>query len=380
MSVAMPSASYLPLVIVSANSLWNITNFRSKLIEAFEAAGYQVRIAAPPGTAENGKPHFPMTLQSDGLNPFADARLFLSYLRLFLRERPAAYVSFTAKPNIYGALAAGLLNIPAYPNVSGLGTAFIRGGLLQRLLSILYRHAFRRAPRVFFQNPEDCVLFRQRRLVRDDQAVIVPGSGVDLERFRPQPQAVDGPPVFLFVGRLLGDKGVREFVEAARLLKAAGHQCRFQLLGFAGAANRSAIAEAEIAAWAAEGTVEHLGATADVRPHLARASAVVLPSYREGLPRSLLEAAASARPLIATDVAGNREVIVDGVNGLLCEARSSQSLAAACEKFLRLGPEEQGRMGAASRRMVEERFSEEKVIDAYLHALGGALRSRKGGA
>lgn len=376
----MPSATRPSLVIVSANSLWNIANFRSKLLLALEEAGFVVRVAAPAEGSGEREPHFPLVLRSDGLNPFADARLLLSYLRLFRRERPAAYLSFTAKPNIYGALAAGLLAIPAFPNVSGLGTAFIRGGLLQWLLGALYRQAFRRVPRVFFQNAEDRALFVKRGLVTAAQAEVLPGSGVDLHRFRPAPQVRNERAVFLFVGRLLGDKGVREFVDAARILRAAGRSCQFQLLGFLGAANRSAVSENELAGWVAEGTVEYLGATDDVRPFLQQASAVVLPSYREGLPRSLLEAAALARPLIATDVPGNREVVIDGVNGLLCEVRSARSLAQTCERFLQLGPEERSAMGAAARRLVEERFSEEKVIAAYLHALEAVVpKPRIGG-
>lgn len=372
----MPNANRQPVVIVSANSLWNIENFRGNLIAALVRAGYLVTIAAPGSQDSASRSpdlgrHLPLPLRSEGMNPVADAFLFLTYLRIFQQERPAAYLSFTAKPNIYGALAAGLLGIPAVPNVSGLGTAFIRGGMLQRLLSTLYRLAFRKASRVFFQNGEDRALFVKRRLVRAERCQVLPGSGVDLSRFQPRAETIEKRqgPTFLYVGRLLGDKGVREFVEAARLVRARHPECRFQLLGFAGVANRTAITPGEVAGWVEEGTVEYLGGVDDVRPYLAAASAVVLPSYREGLPRSLLEAAAMGRPLIATDVPGNREVVIDGENGLLCEVRSASSLAQACARFLALPAADRRRMGRTSRRMVEERFSEEKVIAAYLDAL-----------
>jgi glycosyltransferase involved in cell wall biosynthesis len=380
------SGAKQPLILVSANSLWNITNFRGRLLEALREAGFRIAVAAPSAREQDGGwpselgAHQEVRIRSDGLNPLADGQLLVSYLRLFRRHRPVVYLSFTAKPNIYGALAAGLLGVPAVANVSGLGTAFIRGGALQLLISVMYRAAFRRAPVVFFQNVEDRNLFVGRRLVRPAQARLLPGSGVDLDRFRPAPP----PPAdaegctFLFVGRLLGDKGVRELVEAARIVKKAHPVTRFQLLGFLGAANRTAISPAELAAWEEEGVVAHLGAAEDVRPFLAAADAVVLPSYREGLPRSLLEAAAMARPLIAADVPGNREVVIPGINGLLCEVRSATSLADALLRFLALSPAEKRRMGENSRRLVEERFSEEKVIAAYLAAIREVTASSRG--
>jgi glycosyltransferase involved in cell wall biosynthesis len=254
------------------------------------------------------------------------------------------------------------------PNVSGLGTAFIRGGPLQMIVTRLYRAGFRRASVVFFQNVEDRQLFVGRRIVRPDQARVLPGSGVDLERFRPAPLAA-GAPVFLFIGRLLRDKGVIEFVEAARSLRSEFPDARFQLLGAVDQGNRTAIRQSEIDAWIAEGVVEHLGTTDDVRPFIAAATAVVLPSYREGLPRSLLEAAAMARPLVASDVPGCRDVVVDGLNGYLCAVRDADSLAAAMRRLAQLPPAQRLAMGEAGRQRVQERFSEALVVRAYLDVL-----------
>lgn len=376
MSHAMAPVGQPRPVLVSANSLWNILNFRGRLLERLSEAGYAVAVAAPSAAGSEGWPadrgtHHEVRISSEGLNPGRDLLLVSAYVRLLRRLRPQIYLSFTAKPNIYGALAAGLVGVPAIPNVSGLGTAFIRGGALQRLISLMYRVAFRRSPVVFFQNAEDRDLFVGKKLVRMSQARLLPGSGVDLVRFQPpsQPRAESGGCTFLFVGRLLGDKGVRELVEAARLVRAVEPLATFQLLGFAGAANRTAIREEELEGWERGGLIQYLGAADDVRPFLTAADAVVLPSYREGLPRSLLEAAAMARPLIATDVPGNREVVVHGTNGLLCEVRSASSLADALLRFIRLAPAEKRRMGEASRRLAEERFSEEKVIAAYLEAI-----------
>ena len=303
-----------------------------------------------------------------GLNPVADLRLVAQYRRILKQLRPAAYLGYTIKPNIYGVHAAGSLGIPAIPNVSGLGTAFIRPGALQQVVTHLYRFAFRRAPVVFFQNDEDRQLFTHRRIVRENQARILPGSGVDLQFFAPAP-AADGPPTFLLVGRLLRDKGVLEFVEAARALRPLLPGARFQLLGPIDGGNRTAIRQAELDAWAKEGVVEHLGTTDDVRPYIAAATAVVLPSYREGMPRSLLEAAAMARPLIAADVPGCREIVDDGLNGYLCAVRDPASLAEAMLRLARLPLEERLAMGEVSRRKVQERFSEELVVRAYLDVL-----------
>jgi glycosyltransferase involved in cell wall biosynthesis len=202
-------------------------------------------------------------------------------------------------------------------------------------------------------------------MVTRKQARVLPGSGVDLDRFRPAVLS-DGPPVFLFVGRLLCDKGVIEFVEAARHLRQSRPTLRFQLLGPIDEENRTSVLRNEIRHWEKDGIIEYLGECDDVRPFIAAATAVVLPSYREGLPRSLLEAGAMARPLIATDVPGCRDVVEDGVNGYLCNARDASSLASVIERFALLSHEQRLQMATAARAKVQDRFSEEYVIRAYL--------------
>ncbi len=331
--------------------------------------------AADARMRELGVERIPIAIDRAGLNPLTDLRLFTRYRSLLKRLRPAAYLSYTIKPNIYGSLAAASLGIPALPNVSGLGTAFIRGGPLQALVTRLYRIGFARAQVVFFQNEEDRALFVERKIVRVDQARVLPGSGVDLEHFAPAPLP-EGSPTFLFIGRLLRDKGVVEFVEAARSLRGEYPDARFQLLGGLDEGNRTAIRQSELDSWLAEGIVEHLGTTDDVRPYLAAATAIVLPSYREGLPRSLLEAAAMARPLIASDVPGCRDVVEDGVNGYLSVVRDADSLAAAMRRLAQLPRAQQLAMGEAGRRGVQERFSEAFVVRAYLDMLAGLDRSK----
>lgn len=369
-------------VVLAANSSWNVVNFRAGLIGALRQAGYEPVVIAPeePGTASRmgalEVEQFAVSLDRGGVNPFADLRLLLTYRKLLDELRPAAFLGFTIKPNIYGSVAARSLKIPAIPNVSGLGTAFIRGGPLQLIVARLYRFAFRGLHTVFFQNPDDRALFVDRRIVRADQAKLIPGSGIDLDRYQPAP-IPDGPFTFLFIGRLLGDKGVREYVAAAKLLRHQLPEVRFQLLGPLDDQNRTAIAKTELDEWVADGAIEYLGPAEDVRPAIARASAVVLPSYREGMPRSLLEAAAMARPMIATDVPGCRHLVEEGVTGILCAAKSGASLAEAMVKMVRATPAERQTMGDSARKRVQTEFGESLVIRAYLDALEqlGAARS-----
>jgi glycosyltransferase involved in cell wall biosynthesis len=264
--------------------------------------------------------------------------------------------------------------------VSGLGTAFLSGGLLGRFVSLLYMLAFRKAAVVYFQNVEDRNLFVGDRLVRADQARLLPGSGINLKRFAMTALPLGAHIRFLMVARLLGDKGVREYVEAARIARRIVPEARFGLLGAIDDGNRTAISADELAEWVREGVIDYLGEVSDVRPQLAEATVIVLPSYREGLPRSLLEGAAMGRPLIATDVPGCRELVEDGVNGFLCRARDRDSLSAAMIRMATLDEGVRAKMGARSRQLAEERFNEELVTKAYVMALAelegrGTVRS-----
>jgi glycosyltransferase involved in cell wall biosynthesis len=374
--VALRNSLASPIAVIAANSGWNILNFRRPLVEALRAAGWRVvALAGDDGSGPRlrslGAEFLPIAIDSSGTSPVRDARLLVDYWRIMRTFRPQAFLGFTAKPNIYGSLAAGRLGIPAINNISGLGTAFIQPGPLNRLVSLLYRVALRRSVRVFFQNPEDLAQFVEGGMVRADQARLIPGSGIDLDRFRPVlASARSGRPFrFLFVGRLLRDKGLVEYAEAARLLRPRWPNVEFAILGFADTDNRTAVPISEVERWQAEGIVTYFGETDDVRPFLAECECVVLPSYREGLPRSLLEAAAMARPMIATDVPGCHDIVRDGDNGLLCEVRSPPALARAMETMLELDPADRKAMGLRARDRVEKEFDEALVVGAYLEAL-----------
>jgi len=360
--------------LLSTNTSWNIINFRAGLIRALGARGFQVIAACPidahtPHLAEIGCRHIQLAMDNKGTNPAADSALLLRYLEVMRHERPDVYLGWTIKPNIYGSLAAHLLGIPVINNVSGLGTAFLSDSWLTRVVKPLYRVALRRSACVFFQNCDDRDLFVHSHLVRQKQAQLLPGSGIDLDYFSPAPPAPrnrhEGP-IFILIARLLWDKGVGEYVEAARLVKERIPQARFRLLGFLDVANRSAVPREVVQAWVREGVIEYLGHADDVRPQVSSADCVVLPSYREGMSRSLLEAAAMGKPLITTDTPGCRDVVDDGVNGWLCKAKDVTDLAEKMLRFTDMTEAQSQEMGRQSRLKAEREFDEKLVIDAYI--------------
>jgi glycosyltransferase involved in cell wall biosynthesis len=365
-----------PLIALGANDAWNLVNYRAALIRVLQSNGFEVAALAPSGPhattlQEMGVSFHEVPIKARGTSPLGDVRVLLAFARHFRIIRPAAFLGFTSKPNIYGSLAARLCGVPVINNISGLGTAFSREGLLQRLVAQLYRFALQRSATVFFQNRDDRELFETKGLVRSDQAALLPGSGVDLARFTPVDRAAEQRPfTFLFAARLLWDKGVREFVEAARLVGSERGDVRFRILGFIEPRGAAAVPESELRAWEESGIIEYLGPRDDVRQTFSGADCVVLPSYyREGVPRVLLEASAMALPVITTDAPGCRDAVEDEVTGLLCAPGSVDSLVEAMERLLRLNPGERRAMGLAARTRMEMQFSDERVHRAYLDAL-----------
>ncbi|PJK27900.1 glycosyltransferase family 1 protein [Minwuia thermotolerans] len=362
-------------VVMTVNAAWNIWNFRRDLVAALLAEGHDITVAAPPddSVAELealGCRFIPLKMSAQSLSPVEGMKLRAQYKDLFRSQRPDIVLSYTIKNNIFGAMAARACRVPFIPNVTGLGTAFLSGGILQFVAEGLYRQAFSQLPVVFFQNRDDRDLFLARGIIRADQARLLPGSGIDLRRFAAAAYADDAEAtIFLMIGRLLRDKGVREFVDAARMVRRHRPDAQFRLLGAVDAANRTAIDRETVARWEREGVVEYLGVQPDVRPSIAAAHCVVLPSYREGAPRTLIEAAAMARPLIATDVPGCRDVVDHGNTGFLCEPGDAASLAAACQTFLSLPRETRAAMGRAGRARMAAAFDQTIVLDAYRKAM-----------
>jgi glycosyltransferase involved in cell wall biosynthesis len=364
-------------IVLSINTAWNIHNFRAGLIRALIEHGYEVIALAPRDGYEAkleamGCRFIHLAMDNNRANPIKDLTLLRSYYRILRSERPLALCAFTIKPNVYGSLAASALGIPVINNIAGLGATFIHQSLLTRIVRVLYRLSLRNSHRVFFQNRDDRDLFVKAGLARPHLTDCLPGSGMDLTRFQPTPLPNDaeGSFRFLLIARLLKDKGVLEFAEAARITRQNFPRARFQLIGGHDPHNPNAIPAPIVEQWRREGLLEHLGQVEDVRPHVAAAHCVVLPSYREGTPRSLLEAAAMSRPLITTDAVGCREVVDHGVNGLLCKVKDSADLAIAMQEMIRLPLQRRLEMGVAGRKKLEMQFDENIVIGKYLDEIG----------
>ncbi len=367
-------------VVVVAGLAESLVNFRGPLLNAMVDAGHEV-VACAPGSpedvvaalAEMGVAYQEIFLERTGTNPVSDMMTVHSLRKLFGQLHPDCALFYTIKPVIYGSLAAGYASVPkVFSMISGVGYAFGDSSLRQRLIRLpvqaLYRRALRRNEAVFFQNPDDRELFIKGGLVDDsERTILVNGSGVDLAYYREAPPVADRI-VFLLIARLIRDKGIYEYVEAARQVKRCYPNIIFRLVGPFDS-NPSAISQTTVEQWHEEGVIEYLGKTKDVRPYIANCSVYVLPSYREGTPRSVLEAMAMARPIITTDAPGCRETVIDGKNGYLIPVKDVDGLAEALERFI-VAPELIPSMGEESRKIAVEKYDVRKVNDTILRTMG----------
>jgi glycosyltransferase involved in cell wall biosynthesis len=369
-------------IAITINTAWNLINFREGLILKLIAEGHEVIAIAPIDKHVNrvkllGCQFFPIKINNHGMNPLEDVILFVRFLLLFRTEKPDIILSYTIKPNIYSSFAAYFFGIPVVNNIAGLGSVFVKKTFLTRVVRGLYKIALLKSVKIFFQNEDDRSYFVQESLVNIKLTDTVPGSGIDLKRFEFVPFHNAGGPVrFLLIGRMLWDKGVGELVQATRLLKKRGFNFEVCLLGFLDLKNPRAIGSKQMEEWVEEGVVSFLGEAEDVRPHIIEANCIILPSfYREGVPRSLLEAAAMGRPIITTDSVGCKEVVDDGVNGFLCQPRNVNDLMEKMERFIMLSAFDRAEMGRFGREKVERNFDEMIVISKYLQAIAGVRES-----
>lgn len=367
-------------VAIVLNTSWNIYNFRMNFVRTLLEKGYEVHTIAPVDSytarlVDAGCHHHPVRMDSRGINPIKDFALILELRGIYKKVRPDIILHYTIKPNIYGAVAAATLGIPTVNNVCGLGTVFLRNNILSRVAILLYRWSFRFPKKVFFQNPDDRDLFIKQNLVAPESADLLPGSGIDLQRFAPQPFRRNTTFTFLLISRLITDKGILEYVEAIRRLKAEGINARFQLLGAKDPLHRRGIPVETIQQWIDDRTVEYLGTTEDVRPFIHEADCIVLPSYREGTPHTLLEAASCAKPIVATDVPGCKQVVEHNVNGLLCRLKDADDLAEKMKAISRLRDEALLQFGENGRKKMEEEFDESRVIGKYLDAITASRKA-----
>lgn len=358
--------------------------FRKPLIVALLDNGVEVHVAAPELSANQevmteltvlGVVAHDIPMKRAGMNPLADLRALLALWQLMRQLKPQFVLGYTIKPVIYGTLAAWLARVPKrFALITGLGFAFMgeedgQRSKVRALVQGLYRTALKRSHVVFFQNPDDEALFRQLNILAPTvTSCVVNGSGVDVVQFEVAPLSIESAPRFLLIARLLGDKGVREYVQAAQQVKQRYPEAQFDLVGWIDA-NPNTITQPELDSWIAAGTINFLGRLTDVRPAIRDCSVYVLPSYREGTPRTVLEAMAMGRAVITTDAPGCRETVVDGDNGFLVPIKDAYALAQAMLRFIEQ-PELMAQMGHRSRVIAEEKYDVHKVNAQMLKGMG----------
>ncbi|MCL7939437.1 glycosyltransferase family 4 protein [Halomonas sp. ATCH28] len=367
------------VVVLVSNTSWYLYNFRRGTILALFDAGYRVIGLAPQDdyaarlVEELGIEHMALPMEGKSTRLVGEGKSLLALAGTLRRLKPAFVFNFTVKANIYSGLACRALGIPYANNVSGLGTAFLHDNWLFRRVRALYGFVNRGARRVFFQNQEDHDLFQSHGLLKNTPTTVLPGSGMDTTRFAFSPLpgvgTEGGPFTFVMIARLLGDKGVREYVQAAEQVRAHHPETRFMLIGPHSASNRTAITEDEVREWQAAGVIDYLGEQGDVRPFIEQAQVLVLPSYREGMPRTVLEAAAMGRPAIVSDVPGCRHAVEPGKTGWLCEVKSADSLAERMRACIEMPSEQLQQAGTAARQRIEDEFDERIVVEAALACL-----------
>jgi len=367
-----------PKIVIARYKAWDLLNYQEPVICAMLDKGYEVVAVATPDACVArlealGCRFIPLNMHNQSTHPLRDLVVLWKYVCLMLREKPLVFLGYTVKPNIYGSLAARLAGAKIINNINGLGTAFLHNNWLARLVTLLYRLALASSSKVLFHNQDDRELFVRSAIVRDENTGLLPGSGVNLTRFslQPMPSLVQWNGLrFLFVGRMLWDKGVLELVEAVGNVKHKYQQTVCCLLGAVDERHPSGIPKARIQAWCEQGLVTYQPHVEDVRTEMIKADCVVHPSYyREGLPKSLLEAAALGRPVITTDSVGCRDVVEDGVTGYLCKPRDAEDLALKLLAFIELSPEQRSAMGRAGRAKAEREFDEQIIVRNYLELL-----------
>ena len=381
------SGDRMSKIILFANTDWYLYNFRRSLALAVRAAGHNVLLISPPGEygarfRDLGLRWEPLpAMDRRSLNPLRELRALVELFALFRREQPELVHNFTIKCAVYGSIAAMLTGVPARINaVAGLGYVFAsnerRARLLRPVVRALMRFALRgRRARLILQNHDDARMFLDHGLIEDARVRVIAGSGVDCNRFVPRTRTRNDPPRVLLAARLLWEKGVKEYVQASRTLRAQGRRIRFLLAGASDPGNPAAVPEAAVRSWVDEGIVEWIGHVDDMPALFASSDVFVLPSYyREGLPKSLIEAAACATPLITTDMPGCRDVVIDGVDGLIVPPRDADALGTAIARLLD-APELARKLGLAARAKTLAAFDERIVIrrtlETYEEVLDG---------
>ena len=363
-------------ILLVGNTAWSMYNFRLSVAKAMRDVGYKIIIIAPFDHTSDmiraeGFEHLNIEMDNKGVSPVNDFKLFLNLLKYYRTLKPQMIFHYTIKPNIYGGFAAGMMGIPTISFVTGLGSMFIKRSVITRLIEFMYKSAFSFSRKVWFLNNDDCRFFVEKRIVPLKKTEVLPGEGINVDDFLPNESEISRNPhfKFLYLGRILKDKGINELIDASRIIKSRYPHVIVQILGFIDALNPSAITIDEVQSWVAEGVISYLGTTADVKPYIGVADCIVLPSYREGISRTLLEAASMQKPIIASDVTGCREVVDDGETGFLCSPMDVKDLVRKMEQMLLLDTASRNQMGLKARSKIKAEFGEEIIVKKYLKTL-----------
>jgi glycosyltransferase involved in cell wall biosynthesis len=363
----------MPKVVITLNTSWNIFNYRLGLLKALEKENFEIIAVAPKDDYSSRLPfqYFNWKLNQRGMNPFAELISFYRLYRIYRKIRPDIILHYTIKPNIYGTLAARLLCIPCINNVSGLGYGFQENsGFFKSLTSKFYLYSLGKSKKIFFQNQFDMNCFLK---IKPNLAAIserIPGSGVDLQKFHPFDKKDSKDITFLMASRLFKEKGVIEYIEAAKLVKLKYPKSRFLLLGDIYKSKDNPISIEYLDFNSKQGHIEYLGMQDDVFHFLQQSDCVVLPSYyNEGCPRGLIEAASCGLPIITTNNVGCVDIVKDGYNGFLCEKQSAQSLFSSMVKFIELSWQDKVKLGQNGRQKVIDEFDEKFIIKKYIETI-----------
>lgn len=357
-------------ILVLTNNYGGLHSFRKEVIQALIDNGYQLVISAP----FDEKTHFfeemgceliDTKFDRKGTNPLSDFRLMLYYRRLIRKVRPGVVLSYTIKPNLYGGMACQLCEVPQIANVTGLGSAVENPGWLQRLTILLYKIGMRKTHTVFFQNKANMQFCEQHKMV-SGRKVLIPGSGVNLQRHVLQPYPSQDDPIrFIFISRLIKEKGIEEYLGAAELVKKNHPEVEFHILG-----RSDGTYDERMKAMQETGVVQYDGLVMDVRPYIAKSHCTIHPSfYPEGMSNVLLESCAAGRPVITTNRPGCGEIVDEGRTGFLVKAKDVDDLSNAIEKFLALPYDRKAQMGAEARKKVEKEFDRNIVVEAYMREI-----------
>ena len=365
-------------IAIVTNNSWYAWNMRANLGFALQKQGYEVVFICPYDKySENIKEHFKyadIEINSKTTSPIEGLKNIYGYYKTYKDIKPDVVFQYTIKPNIYGTIVASMLKIPTINNIAGLGILFVKQSFVTKIAKWLYKISQKNATKVFFQNQDDFKIFVDEEFVAQEKCDVLPGSGVDIETFKPVEKEDDEVFRFLFASRVLWEKGIHEFVVAAKIIKQKYPNTQFQILGYLDVHNPSAISKEQMNIWVKDGYVKYLGSSDNVRIEISKADCVVLPSfYREGTPRILLESASMAKPIITTNNVGCRDVVDDGINGYLCEVRNAQDLASKMELMISLPDKDRKTMGEAGREKIVKEFDEEIVINKYLKSISEIL-------